>query len=320
MPALRHSYHRYRQSNPSIMRANAIRALAQPDLRSPILHLFNDTTSGRHHLRTLYGLQDLQGYVTDLTNMMVDFTSSIQAEANHLIEQEYRRMNDLEYFRRISEWARQHQPQNTAIFPPQAEQLEGPKCYLCKQRGHIIINCPQYLCKHCCSAAPGHRQRNCPSKPSNTNQEDDMPNLISASETSLSGSGSGSVQSTQPFIPPLPVPPVPLEVMVEMRRMVADGFEASGLTSHTQQTGRPSWASSRPRGRATRPSQAEQTHSDSTRTDSQNEQNYHDRDSDSSHNSRENTWPGSDESELQYPTVRMLGAMIPTGLEPNIEP
>lgn len=235
------------------MRANALRTLAQPDLCSPILHLFNDTTSGRHYLRTLYGLQDLQGYVTDLTNMMVDFTSSIQAEANHLIEQEYHRMNDLEYFRRISEWARQHHPQNTAIFPP--EQLEGPKCHLCKQRGHIIINCPQYLCKHCCSAAPGHRQRNCPSKTSNTVQENDMPNLISASETSLSG----SAQSTQSFIPPLPVPPVPLEVMVEMRRMVADGFEASGLTSHTQQTGRPSWASSHPRGRTTRPSQAEQT-------------------------------------------------------------
>lgn len=313
MPALRHSYHRYRQSNPSIMRANALRALAQPDLRSPILHLFNDTTSGRHHLCTLYGLQDLQGYVTDLTNMMVDFTSSIQAEANHLIEQEHRRMNDLEYFRRISEWARQHHPQNTAIFPPE----QGPQCHLCKQHGHIIINCPQYLCKHCCSAAPGHRQRNCPSKTSNTSQENDMPNLISASETSLSS----SVQSTQPFIPPLPVPPVPLEIMVEMRRMVADGLEASGLsTSHTQQTGRPSWASSHSRGRAARSSQAEQTHSDSTRTDSHDEQNYHDHDSDSSHNSRENVWPGSDESELQYPSVRMLGSMIPTGLEPNIKP
>ena len=312
MPAFRHQYRRYRQSNSSMIRTTALRALSQTNLRSPILHLFHDSTGARHHPQTLYGLQDIRGYMTDLTTMITDLASSIEAETNHLVEQEHRRMHDLEYFRRITTWAQQHQAQNRDVFPPEAKQ-----CWTCKQTGHINLDCDQYICYNCNTAAPGHRQRDCPTLRNMTITENipngpheiPPPDVISASESSLS-----SDRSAHPVIPPPPRQP---RIMVEeLRQMVDEMFEAHThiIRSHHDQTGRPSWAPRRSRERDAIQVQNEPIPQDNTQTDSQGEQT----DTNSNHSSRNKVWPGTEESELVYPTEAMNLETVHPGLRPDV--
>ena len=84
--------------------------------------------------------------------------------------------------------------------------------------------------------------------------------------------------------------------------------------SHHDQTGRPSWALRRSRERNTTQVQDEPVSQDNTQTDSHGEQT----DSNSTHSSRNKVWPGSEESELAYPTERMNMETVHPELRPDV--
>ena len=102
----------------------------------------------------------------------------------------------------------------------------------------------------------------------------------------------------------------------EIRQMVDEMFEANThiARSYHDQTGRPSWAPRRSKARTTTQVQDEPIPQDNTQADNQGEQT----DSNSAHSSRNQIWPGSEESELAYPTERMNLETVHPELRPDI--
>ena len=203
----------------------------------------------------LFGLQDIETALHDLTEMTTTLSGTIQQETLRIKDLCHRRFHDLETYDDIANWARHNQQANQDLFPLVGL---GPTCRTCQGVGHLQIDCAQYICYTCNVAAPGHRRQMCPARhyrnrpnssrpvrpPTYDEVEQGManpgPNPISPVRSNNTGSSGRTHASMPPLIPssstpgneerpPTPfVPPRPTST-------------PSNSDSIRHQTGRPNW-------------------------------------------------------------------------------